>query len=105
MVDASGSKHELTQNVDSIGDIRMSYAKVDKTASNMAMASGILNRNTICGTKTKVKIHESVHRTVINKTSTIKEILNVFVLERLIAIRCGGDLIPRKKLRGPKSDM
>jgi hypothetical protein len=65
IVDASGSKHELTQNVDNIGDIKTSYAKVYDTTNKMAIASGILNRNTICGTETKVKIHRSVHITVI----------------------------------------
>jgi hypothetical protein len=75
-----------------IGYIRTSYAKADKTANKMAITSGICNRNTIDVTKTKVKIHGSVHRTVIGKTNTIKEVLNVFALGEVIAIRCGGDL-------------
>jgi len=55
--------------VDNIGDIRMSEAKVHKTANKMVIASGILNRNTICATKKKKKIHGSVHRTVICNNS------------------------------------
>ena len=47
----------------------MSEAKVHKTANKMVIASGILNRNTICATKTKEKIHGSVHRTVISNNS------------------------------------
>jgi len=53
-----------------IGDIRMSEAKVHKTANKMVIASGILNRNTICATKTKEKIHGSVHRMVISNNSS-----------------------------------
>ena len=46
----------------------MSEAKVHKTTNKMVIASGILNRNTICATKKK-KIHGSVHRTVICNNS------------------------------------
>jgi purine-nucleoside phosphorylase len=81
--------------VDNIGDIRTSYAKVDK----MTIVSEILNSNTICGTKSKVKIHRSVHRTVTSKTITIKDLLNVFAVREVITIKCGGDLNPKKKLR------
>lgn len=84
--------------MDNIGDIRTSYVKVDKTANKMTIASRILNRNTICGTKTKVKIHESVHRTVISKTSTIKDVLHVFAL-RGNNHGCGGDLNPKKEAK------
>jgi hypothetical protein len=41
------------------------HLPTDETTNKMAIASGILNKNTICGTETKVKIHRSVHITVI----------------------------------------
>jgi hypothetical protein len=84
--------------VNNIGDVRTSYAKVAKIANKMTIASEIRNRN-IGGTKTKVKIHGSVHRTVISKTNTIKDVLNVFALSVVIAIRCGGDLNPKKEAK------
>jgi hypothetical protein len=99
IVDSSGCRHELTQNVNNIGDVRTSYAKVDKTANKMMIASGINNMNTISDTKMKVTIHESVHRTMISKTSTIKDVLNVFALTEVIAIRCGGDLNPKEEAK------
>jgi hypothetical protein len=68
-------------------------------ANKMAIVSGINNKNTIGGTKTKVKIHGSVHRTMISKTSTIKDVLNVFALREVIAIRCGGGLNPKKEAK------
>jgi hypothetical protein len=99
IVDGSGSRHELTQNVDNVGDIRTNYTKIDNTANKMAIVSGILNRSTICGTKTKVKIHRSGHRMVINKIHTIKNVLNVFVWREVVAIRCGGDFNPMKEAK------
>ena len=66
IVDASGGRHEPTQDVDGIGDTRTSDTKVDRTANKMAIASGIRKEDTICGMKTKVKLHGSVHRAVIN---------------------------------------
>jgi hypothetical protein len=95
IVDTSGSRHELTQNVNNIEYIRTSDANVDKTANKMAIASGILNRNTIYGAKTKVKIHGSAHKTVISETNMI-DVMNVYALRKVIAIMCGGDLNPKK---------
>jgi hypothetical protein len=85
--------------VDNIGDIRTSDAKVDKIANKVTIASGIYKRNTIYGTKTKVKIRGSVHKTVINKSSTIKDVLNVFALREVIIIGHGGDLNPKKEAK------
>jgi hypothetical protein len=65
----------------------------------MTIVSGINNKNTIGGTKTKVKIHVSVHRMVISKTSMIKDVQNVFVLREIIDIRCGGDLNPNEEAK------
>jgi hypothetical protein len=99
IVDGSGCRNELTRNVNNIGDIRTSYVKVDKTTNKMAIASGILNRNTIGDMKTKVKINGSVRRMMISKASTFKDVLNAFVLREVIAIRCGSDLNPKKEAK------
>jgi hypothetical protein len=100
VVNTGGSGHELTQNVNGIRNIRTSYAKIDKAADKVTMASVILKRNTICGTKTSVKLHRSVHRAVISETSMIKKIMNVLSLGEIVAIRCGSDLYPKKVAKG-----
>ena len=95
-MDAGGSGHELTQDVNGIRNVRTSDAKVNKTTNKMAIASGILERNTVSGTKTSVKLHRSVHRAVISKACTVKKIMNVLSLGKIVAVRCGGDLNPEK---------
>jgi len=50
IVDGSGSRHELAEDVNGIRDIRTSDAKVHKAAHKVAIASGILKRNTVSGT-------------------------------------------------------
>src|SRR5438105_5531035 len=75
IVDASGSRHELTQNVNGIGYIRTSDAKIDKAADKMAIASRIRKRNTVSGTETEGELHGGVHSTVISRADTAKEIL------------------------------
>jgi hypothetical protein len=62
VVDTGGSGHELTQDVNGIRNVKTSDAKTDKTTDEVTIASGILKRNTICGTKTSVKLHKSVQR-------------------------------------------
>jgi hypothetical protein len=96
IVDTGGSGHELTQNVNDIRNIRMSYTKIDKVVDKVTIASGILKRDTICGTKMSVKLHRSVHRAMISETSTIKKIMNVLCLGKVVAVRCGSDLYPKK---------
>jgi hypothetical protein len=62
VVDTGGSGHELTQDVNGIRNVKTSDAKTDKTTDEVTIASGILKWNTICGTKTSVKLHKSVQR-------------------------------------------
>jgi hypothetical protein len=100
VVDTGGSGHELTQNVSVIRNIRTSYAKIDKAVDKVTIASGILKRDTICATKTSVKLHRSVHKAVISETSTIKKIMNVFSLGEIVAVMCGSDLYPKKVAKG-----
>jgi hypothetical protein len=79
-VDTSGSGHEVTQDVNNIRNVRTSDAEIDKTTNEVTVASGILKRNTVYGTKTSVKLHGSIHRVVISETSTIK-IINILPLQ------------------------
>jgi hypothetical protein len=60
VVDIGGSGHELTQDVNDIKNIIRSDAKINKTIDEVTLVSGILKRNTIYGTKTRVKLHRSV---------------------------------------------
>jgi hypothetical protein len=96
VVDTSGSGHKLTQDVDNIGNVRTSDAEIDKIIDKVMIASGILKRNTVCGMKTSVKLHGSVHGVVINETHTIKKIMNVLSLGEVVAVECGCDLNPKK---------
>jgi hypothetical protein len=96
VVDTGGSGHKLTQDVNGIGNVRTSDAKIDKTTDKVTIASGILKRNTVCGTKTSVKLHGSVHRVVISETRTIKKIMNILPLGEVVVIDCGCDLNPKK---------
>jgi hypothetical protein len=82
--------------VDNITNVRTSDTKIDKTTSEVTIASGILKRNIVSGTKTSVKLHRSVHRAVISKTRTIKKIMNVLSLGEVVVIRCGCELSPKK---------
>jgi hypothetical protein len=61
--------------VKDIRNVRMSYAEIDK----VTIAIGIHKIDTVCGMKTSVKLHRSVHRAVISKTDTIKKIMNVLL--------------------------
>jgi hypothetical protein len=57
VMDTGGSRHELTQNVNNIRNIKTSCAKIDKVVDKVMIASGILKRDTICGMKMRVKLH------------------------------------------------
>jgi hypothetical protein len=50
VVDTSGTRYE-TQNVNDIRNVRISDAKIDKVTDEMTIVSGILKRDTVCGTK------------------------------------------------------
>jgi hypothetical protein len=82
--------------VNDIRNVKTSDAEIDKIIDNVMVASGILKRNTVCGTKTSVKLHSCVHKAVISKTSTIRKIMNVLSQEEVAAVRCGCDLYFKK---------
>jgi hypothetical protein len=96
VVDAGGSGRKLTQDVDNVGNVRMSDDEIDKTTYKVMIVSGILKRNTVCGTNMSMKLHRSVHVAVISETRMIKKIMNVLSLGEVIGVGCGCDLNPKK---------
>jgi hypothetical protein len=82
--------------VNDIKNVRMSDAKIDKTTNEVVVASEILKRNTIYGTKMSVELYRSAHRVVISKARMIKKIMNVLSVGEMVATRCGCDLNLKK---------
>ena len=58
-MELSGSRDELTQDVNWVRDVRASDPKVDKSFDKMTVASGILKRLTISRPKVNTKLHRS----------------------------------------------
>ncbi|KAK1648280.1 hypothetical protein QYE76_066085 [Lolium multiflorum] len=79
-----------------IRNIRTSDNKINKTPNKMAITCGIRKRITISRTKLNIKLHRSINRALIPKSSTSKKILNVLLLRDRKAIRSGGNLNPKK---------
>ena len=75
-----GCGDKLTQNVNSIGDVRTSDPKVDETTDKMPVASRIGKRLTISGSQLNTKLHGCVNSAVIGESSTREKILNVCLL-------------------------
>jgi hypothetical protein len=96
VVDTGESGHELTHDMNDTRNVKTSDVEIDKATNEVMIASGILKRDTICGTKTSVKLHRSVHKVVFSKTGTIKKIMNVISLGEVVAIRCACDLYFKK---------
>jgi hypothetical protein len=72
-------------------NVRMSNVEIDKTTDEVMISSGILKRNTICGTNTSVKLHRGVHRVVISETDTINKVMNLLSLGEVVVVSCGCD--------------
>jgi hypothetical protein len=96
IVDLSGSRNKLTQNMYNVWNVRSSDTKVNKTPYNMTISSRILKRFTISGHKVNIELHGSLSSPVISKRSTIKKILNILLLRQKESFRRGGDLNPKK---------
>ncbi|KAK1683412.1 hypothetical protein QYE76_044260 [Lolium multiflorum] len=79
-----------------IRNIRTSDSKINKTPNKMAITGGIRKRITISRTKLNIKLHRSIDRALIPKSSTSKKILNVLFLRDRKAIRSGGNLNAKK---------
>jgi len=87
-----GCRDKLTQDVNSMGDVRTSDPKVDKTTNKMPVASRIGKRLTISGSQLNTKLHGCVNSAVIGESSTREKILNVLLLGEVDAIRRGRNL-------------
>jgi hypothetical protein len=82
--------------VDRIGDVRTRHSKIDKTANEVTIASGVRKGVTIRGTKLNVELHRSHNSALITESSARQKILNIFFLGDVEAIRGRGDLNPKK---------
>jgi hypothetical protein len=96
IVDLSGSRNKLTQNMYRIRNVRSSDTKVNKTPYNVTIMSRILKRLTISRCKVNIELHGSLSGPVISKRSLIDKILNIILLRQKEPLRCGGDLNPKK---------
>jgi hypothetical protein len=96
IVDLSGSRNKLTQNMYRVWNVRSSDTKVNKTPYNMMITSRTLKRFIISGHKVNIELHGSLSSQVISKRSMIKKILNILLLRQKEPIRRGGDLNPKK---------
>jgi hypothetical protein len=96
IVDTSGSSHELTQNVDWVGDVRTSDSKVDKTPNQVTIASRVRKRITISGTEADIELHRSLDNALITKSGTSEKVLNILLLGDIEAIGGRGNLKPKK---------
>jgi hypothetical protein len=96
IVDLSGSRNKLTQNMYRIWNVRSSNTKVDKTPYNVTITSRILERLTISGCKVNIELHGSFSSPMISKRSVIKKILNILLLRQKEPLMCGGDLNPKE---------
>jgi hypothetical protein len=85
-----------------VWNVRPSDAKVNKTLYNVMITSRYLKRFTISGFKVNIKLHGSLSIPVINKRSSIKKILNLFLLRQKEPLSYGGDLNPKKVLQRTK---
>jgi hypothetical protein len=96
IVNRGGSTDKLTQNMDMIGYIEASDIKIDKIPNKMTIVCQIRERITIRSAKLDIKLHRSLNSTLIPKSSTSKEILDILFLGDIKSIRSGGNLNPKK---------
>jgi len=94
-----GCGDKLTQNVNSMGDVRTSDPKVDKTTNKMPVASRIGKRLTISGPQLNTKLHGCVNCALISESSTREKILNVLLLGEVDAIRHGRNLETKEVMK------
>jgi hypothetical protein len=67
--------------------------------------SRILKRLTISGCKVNIELYGSLSRPVISKRSSIEKILNILLLRQKNPSGMEEISIPRKYLKGPRSDI
>jgi hypothetical protein len=79
-----------------IGYIGSSDSKIGKASNKMAITRRIRKRVTIRSMKLDTELHRSLNSAIITKSSTSKEILDIFFLGDIKAIQGGGNLNPKK---------
>jgi hypothetical protein len=99
IVDLSGSRNKLTQNMYKIRNVRSSDTKINKTPYNVTIMSRILKRLTNSGCKVNIELHECLNSPVISKSSSIEKILNILLLRQKEPLRRGRDLNPKEVLQ------
>jgi hypothetical protein len=80
IVDLSGSRNKLTQNMHRIRNVRSSDTKINKTLYNVTIMSRILKRLMISGCKVNIELHGSLRSLLISKRCSIKKILDILLL-------------------------
>jgi hypothetical protein len=79
IMDLSGSRNKLTQNMYRIQNVRSSDTKINKTLNNVMITSRILKGLTISGCMVNIELHGSLNNPVLSKRSSIK-VLNILLL-------------------------
>jgi hypothetical protein len=88
--------------MDMIGYIWESERKIDKAPNKMTIARQIRERITIRSAKLYIELHKSLDSALITKSSTSKEILDIFFLGDIKSIKSGGNLNPNKVAKRTK---
>jgi hypothetical protein len=96
IVDLSGSRNKLTQNMYRVRNIWSSDTKVKNTPNNVMIMSRILMRLTITGCKVNIELHRSLNGPMISNRSSIKKILNILLLRQKEPLGYGENLNPKK---------
>jgi hypothetical protein len=96
IVDLSGTRNKLTQNMCRVRNVRSSDTKVNKTPYNVTITSRILKRLIISGCKVNIELQRILSSPVISKRSMIKKILNIPLLRQKELLRRGGDFNSKK---------
>jgi hypothetical protein len=96
VVDLSGSRNKLTQNMYKVQNVWSSDTKLNKTPYNVMITNRILKRLIVSECKVNIKLHGSLNGPVINKRSSIEKIINILLLRQKEPLRHGGDLNYKK---------
>jgi hypothetical protein len=102
VVDSGGRRHELTKNMNRIGDISTSDSNVDKAPNQVTIARQIRQGITINGTKVNIELHRSLDSALITGSGTSNEVRNILLLGDIEAIGGRGNLDPKEVAKRTK---
>jgi hypothetical protein len=80
ILNLSGRRNKLAQNMYRIQNVTSSDTKINKTPYNVTITRRNLNRLAISGCKVNIDLHGSLNSPVISKRSSIEKILNILLL-------------------------